>query len=99
VVPFSSLRGDLMRRCRDEGIAAHCYRSGDTNQPAHGRLRPPPENVAKTEFATYLQTLAPATGCVRRIVFDECHTIVIDSEFRGDMKKMATLAHVNFQKV
>ncbi|KAL1640735.1 hypothetical protein SLS61_010230 [Didymella pomorum] len=98
VVPLVSLRGDMMRRCKELGISCAEWES----------RRPPdaaaivfvtPESAVGEAFATFLNRLR-ATRQLDRIVIDECH-IVLNRRytFRKQMQQLGRLAAAETQMV
>lgn len=98
VVPLVSLRGDMMRRCKELGILCAEWES----------RRPPdaaaivfvtPESAVGEDFATFLNRLR-ATRQLDRIVIDECH-IVLNRRytFRKQMQQLGKLAAAETQMV
>ncbi|RYO26416.1 hypothetical protein AA0113_g12493 [Alternaria arborescens] len=96
VVPLVSLRGDMMRRCKELGISCAEWES----------RRPPdaaaivfvtPESAVGEAFATFLNRLR-ATRQLDRIVIDECH-IVLNRRytFRKQMQQLGRLAAAETQ--
>lgn len=98
VVPLISLRGDMMRRCKELGISCAEWQS---QQPpdAAAIVFVTPESAVGEGFATFINRLR-ATRQLDRIVIDECH-IVLNRQylFRKQMQQLGKLVAAETQMV
>ena len=95
VVPFVALADDLVARAQDFGV--DCLRW----QPKHveardGRQRDARLVVVSADVATceaflgYVESIR-ARGLLRRLFFDECHTVIVDSHYRARLRELRGL--------
>jgi superfamily II DNA or RNA helicase len=97
VVPFNTLRANLIQHCTNAGVASRWYTAGETGQ--YPILFAVPENFTCTSFHTYIHHLI-AYKNLRRIIFDECHTIVMHNPWREAIGAMASFVNkIQVQKV
>ena len=98
VVPLISLRGDMMRRCKELGISCAEWQS---QKPADAAaiVFVTPESAVGEGFATFINRLR-ATRQLDRIVIDECH-IVLNGQykFRKQMQQLGKLVAAETQMV
>jgi superfamily II DNA helicase RecQ len=95
VVPFSALMKDLAGRARDMGVDCIWWRPGRhndrTERQRDARLVIVSADVAvSNEFTAYVESIR-ARGQLRRIFFDECHTIITDASYRVQLGKLKEL--------
>ena len=98
VVPLISLRGDMMRRCKELGIS--CAEWQIQRPPdAAAIVFVTPESAVGDGFATFVNRLR-ATRQLDRIVIDECH-IVLNRQytFRKQMQQLGKLVAAETQMV
>jgi RecQ family ATP-dependent DNA helicase len=98
VVPLIALRGDMMRRCRELGIACAEWESRHPPDSA-AVVMVTPESAVGEGFTTFLNRLR-ATRQLDRIVIDECH-IVLNRRFtfRKKMQQLGKLVGAETQIV
>jgi superfamily II DNA helicase RecQ len=98
VVPLVSLRGDMMRRCKELGISCAEWQSRCPPDAA-AIVFVTPESAVGEAFATFLNRLR-AMRQLDRIVIDECHTVLNRRyTFRKQMQQLGRLAAAETQMV
>ena len=75
LVPYLTLRDDLVRRCRKRGITAQAFVPGQVGSVSVMLLTP--EMAITTAFINYRINLA-LQGLIQRVFFDECHLIAME---------------------
>lgn len=89
VVPYKSLAEDLLNRCLEAGVGAVIWKADD-HPPACSIVIAVADSAvasvnvsvnAKQTFMQYLSVLK-VNGLLKRIVIDECHTVLTESSFR-----------------
>jgi hypothetical protein len=95
VVPLTSLRQDLHRRCVEVGLECAAW---DWHEPpdAASVVLVTPESAMSDGFATFLNR-AQATRRLARLVVDECHLVFDD--FRPAIRQLARLTRLRTQLV
>jgi superfamily II DNA or RNA helicase len=98
VVPLVALRGDMMRRCKELGIACAEWQSRCPPDAA-AIVFVTPESAVGEAFATFLNRLQ-ATRQPDRIVINKCHTVLNRRYmFREEMQQLGKLAAAETQMV
>jgi superfamily II DNA helicase RecQ len=95
VVPFVALADDLVGRAQDAGIDCMRWKPGH-EAGREGRARDVRLVVVSAdvalcdEFLGYLESFR-SRGLLRRIFFDECHTVIVDAGYRAHLHMLAGL--------
>ena len=96
VVPYVALRDDLIRRSQQVGLQSLPWSPGElAHQPL---VFVTPEMALRAEFRAYYGGLVTA-GRVARVIFDECHTLTLDVNWRPAMAQMDWFAGHGIQRV
>ena len=87
-VPYTALRDEILGTCRRMGIAASELTS--TSFPQTSVVVGVPELSTGDAFVSWVKKMADS-GTLRRVVFDECHHLVMDVEWRNSWNALAIL--------
>lgn len=107
IVPFVSLIDDLVRRCENIGIDVVEWTS-DRQQWAtitlvvvERAVRRAGQEGESADFSTFLQfaTNLLSSGKLKRIFFDECHTVVTQESFRPVMNQLYVLRVLSIPQI
>ena len=105
IVPFLSLMTDLRERCERHGLTVHEW---DPNEPTKyaqitvlvvNKVTSTTRLDGEDGVESFLQLASSLkyNGILKRLVFDECHTIVTQAPFRDVMSKLYHLRNLSVQ--
>jgi superfamily II DNA helicase RecQ len=95
IVPFIALADDLVARAQEFGIDCIRWRSQaeterDERERDAGLVVVSADVAVCEEFTSYVESIR-IRGLLRRIFFDECHTIITDVNYRKRLGELAKL--------
>jgi len=96
IVPLIALKQDLLRRCREWGIACLCYDPASTPSQLHAvpaLLLVDIETAVTSSFLAFVQNLH-AVGRVDRLVLDEAHLLLTASHYRESIGAIGMLRKI-----
>jgi len=92
IVPFVALTEEMEERCKDLGMTCHIWQESDgiSGPPQTQILLTSAEHAVTPEFQNFL-IQAESTGLLSRIVLDECHVVLTHRDFRGVLRRLASV--------
>ncbi|KAF6745345.1 P-loop containing nucleoside triphosphate hydrolase protein, partial [Ephemerocybe angulata] len=98
LLPMLSMREQLVKRCKEQGLSFELYDTPSTPLNAPSNLIVSIESTAKEEFTRYLEQLC-ATQSIARFVLDEAHLLLTHESFRPIMNTLSWAGQKSVQVV
>jgi RecQ family ATP-dependent DNA helicase len=92
IIPFVALIEEMEERCTNLGISCHIWRKSDaiSGPPSTQILLVAVEHAVLPDFQQSLVQLE-SSNKLARIVLDECHVVLTHRDFRGVVRRLASV--------